>query len=243
MTIAPPPSPELVELRRYRLHPGRRDELVTLFEREFIETQEAVGLQVLGQFRDLDDAERFTWLRGFAGMAERLAGLQAFYGGPHWAAHRDAANATMLDSDDVFLLRPAWPGAGLPPRGEHPPQGAPDDAPGLLAVLLFHLEAPASAPLLAAARGPMDAALRESDARFTAWYLPAPERNDFPRLPVRENESMLVGFAMFDDEVAHARCLAGAPWQRTLRALPPEVLRVVAHRLAPTARSALKLSS
>jgi hypothetical protein len=240
MSITPPPSPGLVELRRYRLHAGRRDELVTLFEREFIETQEAVGLQVLGQFRDLDDAERFTWLRGFAGMAERLAGLQAFYGGPHWAAHRDAANATMLDSDDVFLLRPAWPGAGLPPRGQHPPQGAPDDAPGLLAALLFHLEAPASAQLLAAARGPLGAALREGGARFTAWYLPAPERNDFARLPVRENEPVLVGFALFDDEAAHARCLAGAPWQRAMRALPPDVLRVVVHRLAPTARSALR---
>jgi hypothetical protein len=48
MTIALPTSPELLELRRYRLHPGRRDELIALFEREFIETQEAVGLQVLG---------------------------------------------------------------------------------------------------------------------------------------------------------------------------------------------------
>jgi hypothetical protein len=39
-------------------------------------------------------------------MAACGEGLRAFYGGPVWAAHRDAANATMIDSDNVFLLRP-----------------------------------------------------------------------------------------------------------------------------------------
>lgn len=234
------PTPDLIELRRYRLHPGQREALVALFEREFIETQEACGLQVLGQFRDLDDADRFTWLRGFADMGSRRAGLQAFYGGPAWAAHRHAANATMLDSDDVFLLRPAWPGAGLPARTQHPPQGAADEAGGLLAAPLFHLEAPASAELLALARGPLAGALRDGGARFAAWYLPAPERNDFPRLPVRENEPVLLGLALFDDEAAHARCVAGAAWQQAMRRLPPEVVRGVTHRLAPTPRSALR---
>lgn len=102
------PTPDLIELRRYRLHPGQREALVALFEREFIETQEACGLQVLGQFRDLDDADRFTWLRGFADMGARRAGL-------------------------------------LPARMPHPPQGAGDEAGGLLAAPLFHLEAPAAA--------------------------------------------------------------------------------------------------
>jgi hypothetical protein len=39
-------------------------------------------------------------------MASRKAGLAAFYGGPVWQRHREAANATMVDSDDVLLLRP-----------------------------------------------------------------------------------------------------------------------------------------
>lgn len=103
----------VVELRQYTLHPGQRAVLIDLFEREFIEPQEAVGMTVLGQFRDLDDADRFTWLRGFRDMPGRLAGLTAFYGGPVWQAHRAAANATMIDSDNALLLRPAWPGAGI----------------------------------------------------------------------------------------------------------------------------------
>src|SRR5678815_1064199 len=97
----------VVELRQYTLHPGQRDALVSLFERELIEPQEAAGIRVLGQFEDLDRPDRFVWFRGFAGMAGRHAALTAFYGGPVWAEHRDAANATMVDSDDVLLLRPA----------------------------------------------------------------------------------------------------------------------------------------
>lgn len=95
----------IVELRRYTLREGRRDELIDLFDREFVETQEKLGMAVLGQFRDLDRPDHFVWLRGFADMQSRLTGLTAFYSGPVWARHGPAANATMLDSDNVLLLR------------------------------------------------------------------------------------------------------------------------------------------
>ena len=88
----------VVELRQYTLKRGQRDALVWLFENFLIEPQEAAGMQVLGQFQDLDDPDRFVWLRGFPDMATRARALQAFYGGPAWATHRDAANGTMIVS-------------------------------------------------------------------------------------------------------------------------------------------------
>jgi hypothetical protein len=99
----------VVELRQYQLHPGRRDELIELFETHLIEPQERCGMAVLGQFRDLDRPDWFVWLRGFEDMADRTRALRAFYEGPVWAQHRDAANATMIDSDNVLLLRPVGP--------------------------------------------------------------------------------------------------------------------------------------
>ncbi|HET7865773.1 MAG TPA: hypothetical protein VFL86_15325 [Burkholderiaceae bacterium] len=57
------PGCHVVELRQYTLHAGQRDVLIDLFDREFVETQEAVGMTVMGQFRDLDDADRFSPLR------------------------------------------------------------------------------------------------------------------------------------------------------------------------------------
>lgn len=96
----------VVELRQYTLHPGTRDTLIELFDRELVETQEACGITVIGQFRDLDRPDRFVWLRGFADMEGRRQALEAFYGGPVWAEHGPAANVTMVDFDDVLLLAP-----------------------------------------------------------------------------------------------------------------------------------------
>jgi hypothetical protein len=54
-------------------------------------------------------------------MHERAQSLAAFYGGPVWQAYRQAANGTMIDSDDVLLLRPARPGAAFTLDHERPP--------------------------------------------------------------------------------------------------------------------------
>ena len=55
----------VVELRQYTLKPSRRDVLIDLFEREFVESQQAQGIDIIGTFRDASDADRFVWLRGF----------------------------------------------------------------------------------------------------------------------------------------------------------------------------------
>ena len=99
----------VVELRQYTLKPGQRDALIDLFERHFIEPQEAAGMTLVGQFRDRRRGDRFVWIRGFANMDSRHQALETFYRGPVWVAHRNAANSTMLDTDDVLLLKPARP--------------------------------------------------------------------------------------------------------------------------------------
>jgi len=111
----------IIELRQYTLHPGKRDVLIELFDREFVETQEAVGMSIVGQFRDLNDPNRFVWLRGFSDMPSRAVALEDFYGGPVWKAHRQAANATMIDSTNVLLLRPARPRSGFVVGSNRPP--------------------------------------------------------------------------------------------------------------------------
>ncbi|WP_290056254.1 NIPSNAP family protein [Amycolatopsis solani] len=107
----------VIELRRYTLHPGRRDELIELFEREFVEPQEAAGAHLFGLFRERASPDKFVWLRGFRSMEARRAALEEFYFGPVWKEHREAANATMIDSDDVLLLRPVRRGLSTPPPG------------------------------------------------------------------------------------------------------------------------------
>lgn len=227
-TPSPSTACSVVELRQYTLHPGRRDALIALFDREFVETQEAVGVAVLGQFRDLDDADRFVWLRGFADMAVRAAALPAFYGGPVWSAHRNEANATMMDSDDVLLLRPAWPDAGLPTSGARVAQPA-----GVLLARVLHLREAPGAELLALCRDVFALQLNQAGALRQAWYVTEPAANNFPRLPVREGEQVLVVLALFAD--------AAAAWPAGFDALvQPWLARPTqALRLAPTTRSSL----
>lgn len=191
--------PAVIELRQYTLRPGQREVLIELFEREFVESQEALGLRVLGTFRDLDDPDRFVWLRGFADMATRATGLAAFYGGPVWAAHRTVANATMIDSDDVLLLRASEAQATPGPAG-----------------------------LVTATVLPLEPAGNVDRARWLAagadWVIELvtdPTPNNFPPLPVRAGEPVRVWLAGFADEAAqrrHAR-LVGAP-APTLRLAP-----------------------
>jgi hypothetical protein len=44
-----------------------------------VDSQEAVGIHVIGQFRDLDAPDRFVWVRGFEDMDSRAEALAAFY--------------------------------------------------------------------------------------------------------------------------------------------------------------------
>ncbi|HZY17282.1 MAG TPA: NIPSNAP family protein [Ramlibacter sp.] len=233
---APATAPGVVELRQYTLHPGQRERLIALFEREFVEPQEAAGMQVLGQFRDEDAPDRFVWLRGFRDMDGRRDALHAFYDGPVWAAHRDAANATMVDSDDVLLLRPAWTGSGLPPGGPRAPLAAVDTgrvAPGRVRIAVFPLQGPAPEALLLAVRDAAGRHLASLGARASGWYVSESAPNTFPRLPVRADTHVLVGVALFD-----AAPPPGAdPWAGVpSRWIAGPVQRL---RLAPTTRSSL----
>ncbi len=60
------PCCPIVELRQYTLHPGMRHVLIDLFDREFIEPQEALGMKIIGQFRDVDCSESICLAQRFS---------------------------------------------------------------------------------------------------------------------------------------------------------------------------------
>jgi hypothetical protein len=232
----------IVELRQYALRPGQRDSLIELFDKEFVESQEVVGMSVMGQFRDLDDADRFVWLRGFGDMATRKAALESFYGGPVWQAHRDAANATMIDSDNVLLLCNAWPGSGISmqARSRAAPSATASQA-GLLDASVFYLHQPADDELLNLCRRKLSPLLEHAGANVLGWYVTEAAPNNFPRLPVREGEHVLVGLAMFDTPLAFDAFVRSGAWAREAQPLLDRWLArpTETRRLAPTARSAI----
>jgi hypothetical protein len=68
---------KIIELRNYTLLPSRRDTLISLFEREFIETQEAAGARIVGTFRDLNAPDHFVWIRSFKDLDTRACMARA----------------------------------------------------------------------------------------------------------------------------------------------------------------------
>lgn len=229
MTVCP-----VVELRQYTLHPGQRDVLIDLFSREFVESQEAVGATIIGQFRDLDDPDRYVWLRGFADMEARKAALEAFYYGPLWQAHRDAANATIIDNDNVLLLKPLQTGAGFL-LGDRAPVGAAEPGRGLIVGGVHALSGPDD-PLPGRFETEFAPRLTAAGLAPVIVMVTEPSENTFPRLPVRA-ETVLVWFAVCPDRTAADAALARARAEPRLNALFDQPLQVL--RLEPTARSRL----
>jgi len=238
---------QIVELRQYRLHPGKRDTLIELFDREFVESQEAVGMTVIGQFRDLDDPDRFVWLRGFRDIPSRAQSLKEFYAGPTWKAHREAANATMVDTDNVLLLRPGLPLSGFSVNSSDRPQPRANRVShGMVVATLYYFSAPVGTDFVDFFEHTLKPVVTDTGASILAYFVTEESANNYPGLPVREGEHVFVWFMGFKDQAAYERHAANLARSRRWRGGvsdelsrrlkgAPEVLK-----LAPTPRSHLR---
>jgi hypothetical protein len=235
----------IIDLRQYTLFPGVRNEFVDLFDREFVETQEAVGMRVIGQFRDLGDPNRFVWIRGFPDMAARGRALKAFYvESEAWKKHSSLARSMMIDSSDAMLLKPARLNSGfsLPPASDRPGLHSPPSD-GIVAASIYTLASAADAgfpdffdsavaPLVTAAGG-----------SILASFMTENSPNNFPPLPVREGENVYVSFCAYGNLSAYHDALASIgrndSWRREI--WPALLQRIHSRpqvlRLVPTSRS------
>jgi quinol monooxygenase YgiN len=218
----------VVDLRQYTLHPEQRDTLIDVFDEHFVEGQEATGMHMVGQFRDLDDPDRFVWIRGFGDLPSRADALTAFYTGPIWRAHSATANRTMIDSANALLLKPVELRAGYP-RLDSPraPIGATELPDSVIGGAVYHRT------------GPDDGFV----GFFTDHVRPVLVASGAEPVAVFET---LVAENNFPDEAAYddyrRRLEASPDWRQ--KVLPELVARSVKPaqelRLRPTARSQFK---
>ena len=236
----------ILELRQYTLHPGKRDVLIELFDREFVESQELLGMEIVGQFRDLDDPNRFVWFRGFRDMPSRARALEDFYGGPVWKKHREAANATMIDVSNVLLLRPARPDSEFVINSDRPRVGTKENTKGLIIATIYDFDEPVTDEFVGFFEGRLKPSLTDAGASILAYFVTDHSVNTFPRLPVREGENLFVWFSSFRDHAAYNDHLTAVSnsmhsrakvWEELAHRLKrkPEVLK-----LSPTPRSRLR---
>ena len=224
----------VVELRQYTLKPGQREVLIDIFDRYFVESQESVGMTVIGQFRDRGQSDRFVWLRGFPNMESRHRALEAFYDGPVWSTHKADANNTMLDSNDVLLLKPARPDTAFRVSARDTEVTGAKRGSATVLAGIYQMPAPVDAALVSQFEEHVAPKLVAKGVRIEGIFITESGRNTFTRLPVREGEHVLVWFGTVEGRVSPPGWLEQLASVATLRNQPVSLLD-----LDPTSRSVL----
>jgi hypothetical protein len=93
----------IVEVRAYRIKPGHRDEFIKLFESRAIPALREYGMKVVGPLIDVENPNKFVFLRSFPSLEERDQMKDAFYGGPLWKNELEELAMPLLESYDVIL--------------------------------------------------------------------------------------------------------------------------------------------
>jgi len=195
---------QVLELRQYTLHRGQRETLISLFESTFIDSQNAHGVHVLGTFCDLEDPDRFVWIRGFKDMNSRPRALAEFYKDPVWVSNRRAVAVTTLDTDNVLLLRPAAAGQGL--KAEVRPRTTSES---VVTVSLYYLGGVESSLFRQFFDQVVMPELAGAGVRPIARLVTEDTPNNFPRLPIREHEHVFGWVGRWE-----SRAAADATWPR-----------------------------
>jgi hypothetical protein len=236
----------IVEIRQYTVTPGSIDAFVELFERYFIEGQEADGITVVGTFRVIDDPNRFFWIRGFPDMTARPKDLYGFYYGPVWKAHRVVANPMLVENDNVLLVRPySSTSAFSINTAKRPPVTSTSQPNGLLVATIYSPPQASGTQFEALFEQSIRPAITIAGARVVGEFVTQHSANNFPALRIRDEANVFAWFSCFAGQTDYERYLAtlnGDPrWTKIRESLaimrvysPPEVWRLKA-----TPRSAL----
>ena len=179
-------------------------------------------------------------------MPSRAQALKDFYGGPVWKAHREAANATMIDSNNVLLLHPATPTSEFSLGNRNRPKtGSNETRNELIVAAIYYFDAPVDTAFVQFFEKTVKPAVTGSGATVLAYFATEHSENTFPALPVREGENVFVWFARSSDPAAYERHIAAlTQFPRRRDEISKELARRLKRepeilKLSPTARSLL----
>ena len=93
----------IVEVRSYRIKPGRRAEFIQPFRNASRACLTGARDESHWPFLDVENPNKFVWLRSFPSLEERDRMKDAFYEGDLWKNELEAIAMPMIDSYDVIL--------------------------------------------------------------------------------------------------------------------------------------------
>jgi hypothetical protein len=92
----------IVEVRSYRIKPGHREEFIKAFAIA-IPALRSFGITVPGPLVDLENPNKFVWLRSFPSLEERERMSKAFYRSDVWKNELEGIALLLLESYDIVL--------------------------------------------------------------------------------------------------------------------------------------------
>lgn len=189
----------VLELRNYVTKPGQRDKFISYFETNFIDSQNALGGYILGQFRVQAADDNFFWMRGFNDMASRSRYLPEFYRGAFWKQHRSDANAMLINNDNVYLLKPLSLSEDQPDTAVNSNEFGKRKG---LVVIDYYVANTRLKELIEYFKSKYLPFLKGHDVSTTSWVSELTE-NDFPGLPVFQDKNLLVTITTFKNEAEY----------------------------------------
>ena len=192
----------VIELRNYVLKPGQRERFTKYFEEHFTQSQVDLGGYPLNWFKVYGAPDNFLWIRGFADMASRSKFLPAFYYGPVWKQYGAEANTMLANNDNVYLLKPLTLNNGTLETGTPMNSSLLKTHKGI-AVVDFYIANTKLDKLKAAfAKYNLPAFKAAGIENYTLWVSEL-GKNDFPRLPVFQDDNLRVVITFYKDEAEY----------------------------------------
>lgn len=187
---------KVLELRNYLLKPGTVENFRHLFNNQFVEPMKELGGYTVGQFRLNGDQDRFVWMRGFPDMQSRFDFLNAFYlNSAVWKKYRNDANGMIVNSDNVYLLRPLEINNVTVNDAERQFENK-----KAVVVVDFYVCNSTLDKTIALFKTDYIPFLKTSDVNDVTFWVSEMSENDFPRLPVFQDKNLLVSITVFKNE-------------------------------------------
>lgn len=179
---------QVLEIRNYLLKPNLADTFSQYFHSKFVNPMRELGGYTLGEFKVEGSNDRFVWFRSFKNMATRVKFLNDFYIESNtWKENGTAANEMMINSDNVYLLKPLYKSVFLKMNKN-------------FTVVDFYICNSTIEKVIELFNTQYISFLKTINVTDISFWVSEMKENDFPKLPVFQDKNLLVTITNYENK-------------------------------------------
>ncbi|HKW26574.1 MAG TPA: NIPSNAP family protein [Terriglobales bacterium] len=94
----------IIEMRTYKLKPGKRAQFLEIFRSKSVPAHVEIGMKILGPLLSIEDPDTFFFMRGFPDLPSREPMRAKFYEGELWKRELEHVLMPMIEKYDMVLV-------------------------------------------------------------------------------------------------------------------------------------------